>query len=65
MNIPASIHSIGHSSQLLQLMPAAIRKRAEELGIRPVVTINGIDHYNEVDLQRIREAVAEGRQQCQ
>lgn len=61
MTATKKIHSIGHAAQILQLMPGKIREFAEELGIKPAVTINGIDHYAEADLQRIREWLAEER----
>lgn len=61
MTLPLDIHSIGHACQLLQVMPNEIRKQAELLKISPAMTINGIAHFNERDLQRIREHLAARR----
>jgi hypothetical protein len=55
---PQSIHSIGHACQLLQAMPTAIRDAAEALKIEPAIRINGIPHYVEADLERIRKHLA-------
>lgn len=48
-----SIVSIGKSAELLQAGMVRIRNTAAELGIKPALTINGIDHYDEADIERI------------
>ncbi len=59
-----SIVSIGKAAELLQAGMVRIRTTATDLGIKPALTINGIDHYAEMDVERIgvriRE-VSEGR----
>lgn len=57
--ITTSIVSIGKSAELLQAGMVRIRNTAAELGIRPALTINGIDHYDEADVERIGERIRE------
>lgn len=49
-----SIVSIGKACELLQAGINRIRVAAAELGIKPALTINLVDHFNEDDLDRIR-----------
>lgn len=49
-----SIAAIGQACAWLQVTPQTIRDVAEVLGIAPTMRINGVDHYAEVDLERIR-----------
>ena len=50
-----SIVSLGQAAALIQAMPSAIRKAAEEMDIKPALRINMIDHYDEHDIERIAE----------
>ena len=54
----SSISSIGRAAALLQAMPNRIRAAADKLGIKPAVRINDIEHFDDADLQRIREHLA-------
>jgi hypothetical protein len=36
-------------------MPDAVRRAADELGIKPVVQVNFVPHYAETDIERIAE----------
>ena len=49
--------SIGYAAQLLQAVPKRIREAAQALGIQPACRINGIDHYSEDDVQKIRKQI--------
>ena len=48
-----NIHSVGMICQLIQQMPSKIRSAASDLGIAPVLTINGVAHFSEKDVRRI------------
>jgi hypothetical protein len=52
------LSSLGHACVLLQQMPGAIRKAAEELGIVAVVVIDGREHFTAEDVERIRQHLA-------
>lgn len=49
------ITSIGKASALLNTMPGKIESAAVALGVVPAVRINGVPHYGDDDLERIRE----------
>ena len=54
-----SIVSIGKAAELLQAGMVRIRNTAADLAIRPALTINGIDHYDEADVERIGDKLRE------
>ena len=56
------ISSIGRASALLQQMPKRITAAAAQLRIEPVLRINGVDHYDDTDLQKIRQYLTERRE---
>ena len=55
-----SIISVGQAAALLQAMPSAIKQAAADLGVSPSLTINGVVHFNEGDLERIGERLRQG-----
>lgn len=50
-----SITSIGQVAGQLQRSPSEITRVAHALGIEPALTINGIRHYADGDVERIAE----------
>jgi hypothetical protein len=64
MTTTESINSLGHVCQILQRPYGAVRKAAEVLKISPVVTINGISHFSDHQVETLRRhfvAKDEGR----
>jgi hypothetical protein len=62
-----SIIAIGKAVSILHVMPNRIRA-AGELGISPAIKINGVEHFDETDVDRIgqhleQNASAIGRSQ--
>jgi hypothetical protein len=53
--MPATIEivSIGQLAAWIQASPSRIRKAAEALGIQPAYRINGVEHFDEADGERI------------
>ncbi len=49
------IVSIGKACSLIQLTPQRIRQAAEALHVLPAIRINGVDHFDEADLERLAE----------
>jgi len=54
------IMSLGHAAENLQATIGKIRRAAEAIGIRPSYCINGVDHFDEADVERIRAYLARG-----
>lgn len=50
----ADISSVGRLAPIVGAVPARIERAAQELGVK-VVRINGIAHFSDEDLERIRE----------
>jgi hypothetical protein len=48
-----SIIAIGKAVSILHVMPGRIRAAAGELGITPAIKINGVEHFDETDVDRI------------
>ncbi len=48
-----SIIAIGRAVSILHAMPNRIRAAAGELGISPAIKINGVEHFDETDVDRI------------
>lgn len=48
-----NIIAIGHAAGLLQKMPDRIRQAAAAIGVQPAARINGVDHFDAADLDRI------------
>lgn len=53
-----SITSIGHACAVLNRPFAPVQRAIAELGIRPAVTINGVVHLADEDVDRIRQHLA-------
>jgi hypothetical protein len=55
VNFPfPSVIGIGRACGMLRVMPDRIDSAAGDLKILPAIFINGIAHYHESDLERIR-----------
>lgn len=50
-----AVVSIGQMACRIQQMPDVIREAALQLGIAPSMRLNGVDHFDESDLERIAE----------
>lgn len=48
-----NIQSIGSACQLVQLNPVRINEVAKSLGIEPAGYINGVPHFDAIDVERI------------
>lgn len=59
--IPSELASLSHACVVLQEMPGAIQRAASELGIAPVVMIDGRPHFAAADVNRIRDHLAGDR----
>jgi len=55
MDATSSIVSIGHASSQLQTPVTKLVQVAKVLGIKPTQIINGVVHYSEIDVQKIRQ----------
>lgn len=53
MTTATSISSIGHLCSHLQRSYTAVRLAIAELGIKPAVTINDVDHFSDADVDRL------------
>lgn len=62
MNTAKAILSIGKICEIMQAGPAEIREAARVAGVAPEITINGIRHYNESDLGKIRKALTQNQE---
>jgi len=51
------LESIGHLCASLQKPYATIRRAIDTLGIVPAVTINGIDHFDGEQCERIEKMI--------
>lgn len=58
MTTPAAIRSIGNAAVLLQADTRRIAAVAAALHISPAMRINGVDHFKESDLEKIRRKLA-------
>jgi hypothetical protein len=56
-NEPQHLETIGHACVTLQASYGAVRRALAEIGAEPALTINGIEHYSEADVQRVAERV--------
>lgn len=54
MTTPAAIRSIGNAAVLLQADTRRIAAAAAALHIKPALILNGVDHFKETDLEKIR-----------
>ena len=50
-----SLETVSHLCQTFQRSYAVVRRALEEIGARPALTINGVDHYCEQDVERLAE----------
>jgi hypothetical protein len=57
------IESIGHLCQTFQRSYAVVARTLQEIGAEPVVTINGIPHYGEQEIERLGERLRQGKQE--
>jgi hypothetical protein len=54
MTSETNLESIGRLAQLLQASPAAIRAAASRAGVRPALTLNGVQHFADGSIGAIR-----------
>jgi hypothetical protein len=59
MTATESINSIGHVCQILQRPYGTVRKAAEALKIAPVVSINGVSHFSDHQVETLRRHLAQ------
>jgi hypothetical protein len=51
------LESIGHLCASIQSPYATVRRTVDKLGLVPAVTINGIDHFDAEQCERIADAI--------
>ena len=56
------IYSIGHCCTHLQILPADLCAVMRSCGVRFHTSINGVGHLSGEDLQKIADALREGRE---
>ncbi len=59
-----SIIAIGKAVSILHVMPNRIRAAAGELGISPAIKINGVEHFDETDVDRIGRHLEQSQPQA-
>ena len=57
-----SLETIGHLCQTFQRSYAVIRRALAEIGAEPALTINGVEHYAEADVERLAVALKARRE---
>jgi hypothetical protein len=60
-NEPQALETIGHACSTLQASYGAVRRALAEVGAQPVLIVNGLAHYAEVDVERAGERIAKAR----
>lgn len=54
-----AITSIGHACCTLQRSYKSVQQAIEQLHIEPAATINGVPHYDDGDVERVREHLSQ------
>jgi hypothetical protein len=58
---PKTLNSSGYVAVALQVMPQTILATARRLNITPAMTLNGIAHFDDQQVERIAEALRQNR----
>lgn len=58
-----SLNSLGYTCQLLQRTPAQIRRACVAASIAPTVVLDGVDHFDDAAIDRIRQAIGDRQPQ--
>lgn len=58
MSTTTNITSIGHACAVLNRPFALVKSAADALKIKPAVHINGVAHYDDADVERMRRHLA-------
>lgn len=58
LQTPLELTSIGKAASIVQRHPARIRAAAEQLGIAPVLIVNGVAHFDVESIERIHAHLA-------
>ncbi len=53
------LETIGHACGTLQASYGSVRRALEEVGARPVLVVNGLAHFDEADVERAAERLAQ------
>ena len=58
-----NVYSIGRLSQMFQRSPCQLRQAFAELGVRPKLVLNDIDHYDAKAVEKLRIHFQKGKSQ--
>ncbi len=62
MSTTQSITSIGHACAVLNRPFAVVKRAMADLNLKPSLYVNGVAHYDDADVDKAREHLAQPRE---